>query len=96
MKKNESFLKVVDFHAPVTGTFYRSAYPGFDPFVDVGKRVKKGDVLCIIESMKSISEIRSSTEGYMKEIHADNEETVMEGQLLFSIRESSSDQDNRI
>jgi acetyl-CoA carboxylase biotin carboxyl carrier protein len=71
--------------SPFVGTFYRSPGPGSDPFVDVGKRVKKGDTLCIIEAMKLMNEIEADVDGVVAAILVDNEEPVEFDQPLFVI-----------
>lgn len=69
--------------SPFVGTFYRSPSPGSDSFVDIGKRVKKGDTLCIIEAMKLMNEIEAEFDGVVKEILVDNEQPVEFDQPLF-------------
>ena len=71
--------------APIVGTFYESAGPGKAPFVAVGSKVKKGDVLCIIEAMKIMNEVVSEFDGEVVEILAENEQLVEYGQPLFII-----------
>ncbi|MEO0149124.1 MAG: acetyl-CoA carboxylase biotin carboxyl carrier protein [candidate division WOR-3 bacterium] len=72
--------------SPIVGTFYRAPAPGAKPFVDVGSRVKKGDVLCIIEAMKIMNEIKSDVNGVVEEILVENGQPVEYGQPLFKIR----------
>jgi acetyl-CoA carboxylase biotin carboxyl carrier protein len=67
------------------GTFYRSSGPGEAPFVEVGKRVKKGQTLCIIEAMKLMNEIEADRDGVIKEILVENETPVEFDQVLFLI-----------
>ena len=71
--------------APLVGTFYMSSGPGKEAFAPVGKKVKKGDVLCIIEAMKIMNEVVSDFDGEVKEILAENEQLVEYGQPLFRI-----------
>jgi acetyl-CoA carboxylase biotin carboxyl carrier protein len=71
--------------APMVGTFYRSAKPGAPPFVDVGDKVRKGQVLCILEAMKLMNEIESDAEGTVAAILVDNGRPVQFGQPLFRI-----------
>jgi acetyl-CoA carboxylase biotin carboxyl carrier protein len=71
--------------SPFVGTFYRSPSPDQDPFCDVGKRVKKGDTLCIVEAMKLMNEIEAEFDGVIKEILVDNEQPVEFDQPLFVI-----------
>ncbi len=72
--------------SPMVGTFYRAPAPGAKPFVDVGSKVKKGDVLCIIEAMKIMNEIKSDVDGVVEEILVENGQPVEYGQPLFKIR----------
>lgn len=72
--------------SPMVGTFYLKPSPDREPYVQVGQRVKKGDVLCIIEAMKLMNEIESEFDGEIKEILVDDEEPVEYGKPLFVIK----------
>ena len=74
--------------APLVGTFYRAPAPDADPFVEVGDRVKSGDVLCIVEAMKSMNEIQADVSGIIKEICIENAGLVEFEQPLFKIERS--------
>ena len=71
--------------SPMVGTFYRSASPNTPPFVEVGKTVKAGDTLCIIEAMKLMNEIEAEKSGVIKEILVENGTPVEFGEPLFII-----------
>jgi len=71
--------------SPIVGTFYESSAPDKPPFVNVGDKVKKGDVLCIIEAMKIMNEITSKYDGEVVEILVKNEDMVEYNQPLFRI-----------
>ena len=71
--------------SPFVGTFYRSPSPEAGPFVDVGQRVKKGQVLCIVEAMKLMNEIEAETDGLVVACLAENSQTVEYGQVLFKL-----------
>ncbi len=71
--------------SPMVGTFYAKPSPESEPFVEVGKTVKKGDILCIIEAMKLMNEIESEFEGEIKEILVKDGEMVEYGKPLFRI-----------
>ena len=71
--------------APMVGTFYRSGSPGAPSFVEVGKAVKKGETLCIIEAMKLMNEIESDADGVIKSILVENGQPVEFDQPLFVI-----------
>ena len=70
----------------MVGTFYRSSSPKANPFVNVGDKVKKGQVLCIIEAMKLMNEIESEYDGEITEILVNNEGVVDYGMPLFKIK----------
>jgi acetyl-CoA carboxylase biotin carboxyl carrier protein len=74
--------------SPIVGTFYRSPSPDADPFVEVGSRVKKGQVLCIVEAMKLMNEIESDVDGVVAEIYPQNAQAVEFGEPLFAIKTS--------
>ena len=71
--------------SPIVGTFYRSASPDADPYVDEGDFVKKGQVLCIVEAMKLMNEIESEVDGRIHKILAESVKPVEYGQPLFLI-----------
>ena len=71
--------------SPMVGTFYRSASPGSDPFVEVGSAVKTGETLCIVEAMKLLNEIESDCAGTVKAILVENGQPVEYGEPLFII-----------
>ena len=70
----------------MVGTFYRSAGPDSAPFVEVGDRVGKNTVVCIVEAMKVMNEIKSEVEGEILEVLVQNSEPVEYGQALFLVR----------
>jgi len=72
--------------SPIVGTFYRSPSPESDPFAQVGERISKGKILCIIESMKLMNEIESDVEGEVVEVYPRNGQPVEYGEKLFAIR----------
>jgi acetyl-CoA carboxylase biotin carboxyl carrier protein len=72
--------------SPFVGTFYRQPSPEMSPFVDVGTRIKKGQVLCIVEAMKLMNEIESEIEGSIVQILVENGQAVEYGEPLFKIK----------
>jgi len=72
--------------SPIVGTFYRAPSPDADPFVEVGSRVKKGQVLCIIEAMKLMNEIESDADGVIAQIYPQNAQAVEYGEPLFAVK----------
>ena len=73
-------------NAPIVGVFYAAPSPDSEPYVSVGKRVKKGDVVCIIEAMKCMNEIQAEEDGEITAVLANNGELVEYGQPLFAIK----------
>ena len=72
--------------SPIVGTFYRSPEPGAPSFVEVGERVKKDQVLCIIEAMKLMNEITSEYDGELTSAYVENGQPVQYGERLFAIK----------
>lgn len=78
-------VKTVEIRAPMVGTFYRAPSPESPPFVEVGQVVEPGQVICIIEAMKLMNEIKSETKGKILEIIVENAEPVEFGQPMFIV-----------
>jgi acetyl-CoA carboxylase biotin carboxyl carrier protein len=76
---------LIDVTSPMVGTFYRSPAPDAPAYVDVGRKVGKGDTLCIIEAMKLMNELEAEVAGTIAEICVDNAEPVEFGQVLFRV-----------
>ena len=72
--------------SPMVGTFYRAASPEAPPFVDVGREVNEDTVVCIIEAMKVMNEIKAEVSGVIAEVVAENGKPVQFGQALFRVR----------
>ena len=72
--------------SPMVGTFYAKPSPDSEPYVEVGKNVKKGDVVCIIEAMKLMNEIESEFDGEIAEILVKDGEPVEYGKPLFRVK----------
>lgn len=71
--------------SPMVGTFYRASAPDAEPYVEVGSMVQKGDVLCIVEAMKLMNEIKAEFGGKVVKMLVENAESVEFGQPLFHI-----------
>jgi acetyl-CoA carboxylase biotin carboxyl carrier protein len=71
--------------SPMVGTFYASASPGAKPFISVGDIIAEGDVVCIVEAMKMMNEIKSDFSGTVLSVNVENSEPVEYGQSLFEI-----------
>jgi len=72
--------------SPIVGTFYRTPEPGAASFVEIGQRVKKDQVLCIIEAMKLMNEITSEYDGEIVNVYVENGKPVQYGERLFAIK----------
>jgi len=79
------FNKISELKAPLIGIFYAAPSPKDKPFVEIGSRVKKGDVLCIIEAMKFMNEITSDRDGEIIDICVQDGQVVEFSQVLFKI-----------
>jgi acetyl-CoA carboxylase biotin carboxyl carrier protein len=77
--------QLTDVKSPMVGTFYGAPEPGAKPFITVGSKVTKGQVLCIIEAMKIMNEIESEVSGVVREIGVTDAHPVEYGQVLFRI-----------
>jgi acetyl-CoA carboxylase biotin carboxyl carrier protein len=84
-QSSQEVENIVYVKSPLVGTFYRAPSPTSPPFVQQGQKVKKGDILCIIEAMKVMNEIKSDYDGTVKEILVENGKPVEFGQVLFII-----------
>jgi len=78
-------LRLVEIKAPMVGTFYRAPSPESSPYVEIGNIIEPGQVICIIEAMKLMNEIKSEIKGKVTEILVDNAEPVEYGQALFLV-----------
>ena len=85
---DEPALDLAVVKSPIVGTFYRSPEPGAPSFVEIGDRVKKDQVLCIIEAMKLMNEITSEYDGELVSAYVENGKPVQYGERLFAIKTS--------
>ena len=79
-----------EINAPIVGVFYTAPSEGAEPFVKEGSYVKKGDILCLIEAMKMMSEIKSPFDGYIRKVNIENENLVEFNSVLFLVEESEN------
>src|SRR5215211_7335602 len=77
--------KLLEVKSPMVGTYYGSPEPGAKPYVGVGDRISKGQILCIIEAMKIMNEIESEFDGVVREVVEQDAHPVEYGQVLFRI-----------
>ena len=76
---------LIEIKSPMVGTFYRAPSPESEAFVDIDSEIQPGQVICIIEAMKLMNEIKAEVKGRIKEILAENGHPVEYGQVLFRI-----------
>ena len=79
------FNNLKEVKSPMVGMFYQAPSPEAAPYVRVGSKVKKGDVLCVIEAMKLLNEITADTDGEIVDVCVENGQLVEYGQVLFKI-----------
>jgi len=77
--------QLLEVKSPMVGTFYGAPEPGAKPYVTVGSKIEKGQILCIIEAMKIMNEIESEFSGVVKEVGPPDAQPVEYGQVLFRI-----------
>jgi acetyl-CoA carboxylase biotin carboxyl carrier protein len=77
--------QLLEIKSPMVGTYYSAPEPSAPPFVAVGQRVTKGQVVCIIEAMKIMNEIESEFDGVVREVLVDNSHPVEYGQVLLRV-----------
>lgn len=82
IQENTVFIK-----APLVGVFYEKSEPNTKPYVTIGQKVKKGEVVCLIEAMKMINEVTAPVNGIVKRILIENESLVSFGEMLMVIEE---------
>lgn len=77
--------KTIEIKAPMVGTFYRAPSPEANPYIEIGQAIEPGQIICIIEAMKLMNEIKSEIKGKILEVLLDNAEPVEFGQPMFVI-----------
>jgi acetyl-CoA carboxylase biotin carboxyl carrier protein len=84
-KAEVSKSAALEIKSPMVGTFYGAPEPGAKPYVSVGDRISKGQIVCIIEAMKIMNELESEFDGVLREVPANDSHPVEYGQVLFRI-----------
>ena len=79
------FNRLKEVKSPLVGIFYAAPSPGAEPFAGVGSKVKKGDVLCVVEAMKLMNEITADADGEVIDVCVQNGQVVEFGQILFKL-----------
>ena len=82
---NVDFNRTREIKSPMVGGFYAAPSPDAKPFVEVGSKVKKGDIVCIVEAMKLMNEITAEFDGEVVDICVHNGDVVEYGQTLFKL-----------
>lgn len=82
---NVDFNRTREIKSPMVGVFYAAPSPDAKPFVEVGSKVKKGDVVCIVEAMKLMNEISAEFDGEVVDVCVHNGDVVEYGQTLFKL-----------
>ena len=82
LKKKLNDESGIQVKSPIIGTAYHSPEPGAKKFVEVGKKIKKGDTIMIVEAMKTMNHVPSSSDGIVKEVLVDDGQPVEFGQVL--------------
>ena len=82
---NVDFNRTREIKSPMVGVFYAAPSPDARPFVEVGSKVKKGDIVCIVEAMKLMNEITAEFDGEVVDVCVHNGDVVEYGQTLFKL-----------
>ena len=81
-ENNQNIKNGIEVTSPIIGTAYHAPEPGAKKFIEVGKKIKKGDTIMIVEAMKTMNHVPSTTDGVVKEIRVDDGQPVEFGQTL--------------
>ena len=76
---------LLEIKSPMVGTYYSAPEPGAKPYVNVGDRISKGQIVCIIEAMKIMNELESEFDGVVREVNVTDTHAVEYGQVLYRI-----------
>ena len=85
-KQKQTQENLVEIKAPMVGTFYRAPSPNEPAYIEIGNKIEPGKVVCIIEAMKLMNEIKSEIQGEIIDVLAENGEPVEYGQALFLVK----------
>lgn len=87
-KANDEHQGLIAIKSPMVGTYYASPSPDAAPYIKVGDHISKGQVVCIVEAMKTFNEIESEVSGKVERILIDNAQSVDFGQPMILVKES--------
>jgi acetyl-CoA carboxylase biotin carboxyl carrier protein len=87
VKEEKPNKNLIAIKSPMVGTFYRAPAPDAKPFVEMGQAIEVGQVVCIMEAMKLMNEIKSEVKGKIVEILVENSNPVEYGQVLFMVEQ---------
>ena len=82
VNNSKKIISGIEITSPIIGTAYHAPEPGAKKFIEVGKKIKKGDTIMIVEAMKTMNHVPSSSDGIVKEICIDDGQPVEFGQVL--------------
>ncbi len=85
-ENNQNSKKGIEVTSPIIGTAYHAPEPGAKRFIEVGKKIKKGDTIMIVEAMKTMNHVPSSSDGVVKEICVNDGQPVEFGQTLIILQ----------
>ena len=78
-------VALLEIKSPMVGTYYSAPEPGAKPYVTVGDRISKGQIVCIIEAMKIMNELESEFDGVVREVNVTETHAVEYGQVLYRL-----------
>jgi acetyl-CoA carboxylase biotin carboxyl carrier protein len=78
--------RLIPVRAQISGIFYRSPAPDQPSFVEIGQKVKKGQTLCLLETMKLFTKVKAPQDGEVAEVLVENEHTISKSQVLFNLK----------
>ena len=85
LESNQAIKSGIEVTSPIIGTAYHAPEPGAKKFIEVGKKIKKGDTIMIVEAMKTMNHVPSSSDGVVKEICVNDGQPVEFGQTLITL-----------
>tara|TARA_B100001287_G_scaffold220547_1_gene189596 strand:- start:74 stop:505 length:432 start_codon:yes stop_codon:yes gene_type:complete len=84
-KTKKSLISGIEVSSPIIGTAYHAPEPGAKKFVEIGKKIKKGDTIMIVEAMKTMNHVPSTSDGVVKQILVSDGQPVEFGQVLITL-----------